>query len=253
MMFRKRSGDCRTTAPRAACVALLGVFLFATEPGAAADVWGGSLAVTSDYFMRGISRSNDQATPQLDLHYSNSAGFLAGVFVSNTQINSYQPRNVELSAFIGFAWSAGEDWRTKILVSHYAYPWSNAGTQYNYDELDVDLAYQGWLHLSVGYSPNSPRYVPYPYESLLGVTEKSAELSLQRQLLGKLSATAGVGYSYLDGPFPGGYTYWSIGSAYDLQTVSFVLAYVDTTAEAKSLFYNAAATGRWTGTVIWRF
>ncbi len=50
----------------------------------------------------------------------------------------------------------------KILVSHYAYPWNNAGTQYNYDELDLDLAYQGWLHVNVGYSPNAPRYVPYP-------------------------------------------------------------------------------------------
>jgi uncharacterized protein (TIGR02001 family) len=253
MMFEKRPGDREKSAPRAATIALLGIFLLAAEPGAAADVWGGSLAVTSDYFVRGISRSNDQATPQLDLHYSNSAGLLAGVFASNTQINSFEPRNAELSAFIGFAWSAGEDWRTKILVSHYAYPWNNAGTQYNYDELDVDLAYQGWLHLSVGYSPNSPRYVPYPYDSLLGVTEKSAEVSLQRPVVGKLSATAGVGYSHLGGPFSGGYTYWSVGGSYDLQAVSLVLSYVDTSAEAKSLFYNEAATGRWTGTVIWRF
>ncbi len=252
-MLETRFAELAQAARRAQRLASLAVLLLASAPCAAADVWGGSLALTSDYFVRGISRSNDQATPQLDLHYSNSAGLLAGVFASNTQIDSYEPRNVELSAFVGFAWSLGEEWRTKILVSHYAYPWNNAGTQYNYDELDLDLAYQGWLHVNVGYSPNAPRYVPYPYDRLIGVTEKSAEVSLQRPILGKLSATAGVGYSFLDGPDSGGYTYWSVGGSYDLQTVSLVLSYVDTTAEAKSLFYNAAATGRWTGTVIWRF
>ncbi len=252
-MLETRFGELAQAARRARRLAPLAVLLLASAPCAAADVWGGSLALTSDYFVRGISRSNDQATPQLDLHYSNSAGFLAGLFASNTQIDSYEPRNVELSAFIGFAWSLGEEWRTKILISHYAYPWNNAGTQYNYDELDVDLAYQGWLHVNVGYSPNAPRYVPYPYDRLIGVAEKSAEVSLQRPILGKLSATAGFGYSFLDGPDSGGYSYWSVGGSYDLQTVTLVLSYVDTSAEAKSLFYNAAATGRWTGTVIWRF
>ncbi len=107
--------------------------------------------------------------------------------------------------------------------------------------------------MSVGYSPNSPRYVPYPYDSLhrrngeIGRGEPATTDPRQ------VSATAGVGYSYLDGPESGGYTYWSVGGSYDLQTVSLVLSYVDTSAEAKSLFYNAAATGRWTGTVIWRF
>jgi uncharacterized protein (TIGR02001 family) len=251
--FRTRSNDGEKISRRAHGIALLVCFVFASAPCAAADVWGGSLALTSDYFVRGISRSNDQATPQLDLHYSNSAGFLAGVFASNTQINSREPRNAELSAFVGFAWNVGEEWRTKILANHYAYPWSMAGAEYNYDELDLDIAYQGWLHLAFGYSPNAPRYVPYPYDILMGVTEKSAEISLQRQIRGTLSATAGVGYSYLNGPDSGGYTYWSIGGSYDLKSVSLVLSYVDTTAEAKSLFYNAAAKGRWTGTVIWRF
>jgi len=252
-MFETSSGDGEKLALRARCFALLGVFFCASVQCEAADVWGGSLALASDYLVRGISRSNDQAAPQLDLHYSNSAGFLAGVFASNTQIDPYQPRNVELSAFIGFAWSLGEAWRTKILVSHYAYPWNKTGADYNYDEVDLDLAYQGWLHVSAGYSPNTPRYLPYPYDALVGEAEKSAEISVQRPLVGTFSYTAGVGYSFLNGPDSGGYTYWSIGGSYDLQSVSLVLSYVDTSAEAKSLFYNAAATGRWTGTVIWRF
>ncbi len=99
--------------------------------------------------------------------------------------------------------------------------------------------------------PTAPRYVPY--RGLLGVSSESAEVDLQRPLLAKLSATAGVGYSYFAGPEPAGYAYWSVGAAYDLAPVSLALSYVDTTAGAKALFYNAAADHRWTGTVIWRF
>ena len=50
-----------------------------------------------------------------------------------------------------------------------------------------------------------------------------------------------------------GYGYWSVGAAYDLAPVSLALSYVNTTAEAKALFYDAAADNRWLGTIIWRF
>jgi uncharacterized protein (TIGR02001 family) len=230
--------------------AVLGMHLQVCE---AADAWGGSLGLASDYFVRGISRTNDEPALQLDLHYSSNNGFLAGIFASNTQIDPHQPKDVELSGFIGFAWNVNEDWRGRLLASHYAYPWNRLGKQYNYDEIDFDVAYQGWLHFSLDYSPNAPRFLPPPYSGLIGVTEKSAEVNMQRQIIGKLSATAGLGYAFLDGPESGGYTYWSLGAAYDLQSFSLVLSYVDTTAEAKALFYNAAATGRWVGTVLWRF
>jgi len=35
--------------------------------------------------------------------------------------------------------------------------------------------------------------------------------------------------------------------------VTLAVSYVNTTAAAKTLFYNAAADGRLTATVIWRF
>jgi len=219
----------------------------------AANEWGGSAALTSDYYVRGISRTSDNPALQLDLHYASASGFLVGAFASNTQIDPGEPHDVELSGFIGYTRDLGDEWRGRLLVSHYAYPWNQAGSHYNYDELDFELAYQGWLHFSVGYSPNSPRFLQKPSRYVIGVTEKSAELNLQRQVFGKFSATAGAGYSFLDGPRSGGYAYWSAGAAYDFRSLTLVLSYVDTTAEAKALFYNAAATGEWTATAIWRF
>jgi uncharacterized protein (TIGR02001 family) len=218
---------------------------------AAAGQWGGSLDITSDYIVRGISRSNEQAALQLDLHYTNTSGFMAGLFASNTQIDPDAAKDVELDAFVGYQWTVGSDWRGKILASHYAYPWNQAGSGYDYDELDVDLAFQDWVSASLVYSPNAVRFLRY--RGLIGVASESAEVNLQRPVVGKLYATGGIGYSRYEGPDPTDYTYWSVGAVYTIAPVSLALSYVDTTAGAKALFYNDAAGGRWVGTIIWRF
>ena len=225
--------------------------LLGTPRSAAAADWGGSLGLTSDYIVRGISRSDDHAALQLDVHYLNASGLLAGAFASNTKIDPDEPSDVELDAFVGFAWSEGNDWRGKILASHYAYPWNRHGSGYDYDELDFDWAFQEWLDVSISYSPDAPHYLPY--RGLIGVTSESGELNVQRPVWGKLSAAAGVGYAHYAGPDGAGYAYWSLGAAYDLAPVSLVLSYVDTSAGAKALFYNEAAAHQWMGTVIWRF
>ena len=237
---------------RAAVAILVGFGCVSTQTRAADD-WGGSVALTSDYFVRGITRTDNNPALQLDFHYSNPDGFLAGVFASNTQIDRNEPKDAELSGFVGFAWNLDEAWRARVLGSLYVYPWNHAGSHYDYAELDLDVSYRGWLHFDVGYSPDSPRFLAFPYRALIGVTEKSGEVSAQRQVLGKLSLTAGVGYSFLDGPDSGGYMYWSTGASYDFQSLTLSVAYVDTSAGAKALFYNAASTGQWTGTLIWRF
>jgi uncharacterized protein (TIGR02001 family) len=250
-MLERGLGGCEVVRLLAGGIVLSVSLAIGTPRCAGADLWGGSLGITSDYFVRGISRSNDRAALQLDLYYLNTSGFVAGLFASNTQIDPVVASTAELDGFLGFTWTSGSDWQGKILASHYAYPWNRAGSGYNYDELDADVAFQEWLHVTVVYSPNAPVFTPN--RGLTGVTSNSAEVNLQRPVLGKLSAMAGIGYSHFNGPYPAGYTYWSAGVAYDFSPVSLILSYVNTTAGAKALFYNAAADGRWTGTVIWRF
>ena len=252
-LFESLFGGCEIVRWRATAGALIFSVAFTTQTKAA-EKWGGSSALSSDYLVRGISRTSGGAALQLEFHYVDSTGFLAGAFVSNSRFDSHDREDAELSAFIGYVWSVSEEWRGKVLASHYVYPWNQSGSAYDYDELDVDLSYQGWLHFIVGYSPNTWRLYRDRYQiDLIRVSEKSAEVNLQRQVFGKFSLTAGAGYSYLSGPDSGGYPYWSGGAAYDLAPVTLALSYVDTSASAKPLFYNAAATGRWTATVLWRF
>jgi uncharacterized protein (TIGR02001 family) len=249
-VFGRGSGGCEVVRLLANGILLSVGLAIGSAHCAAADLWGGSVGITSDYLVRGVSRSNDRAALQLDVHYLDSSGFVAGLFASNTQIDRHLPENVELDVFLGFVWRGTDDWQGRALVSHYAYPWNLAGSSYDYTELDLDVSYRGWLNLALVYSPDAPLEA---YHRYIGVSSEAAEASLQRRLVGKLSATAGVGYAYYGGPDPAGYVYWSVGTAYDLAPVSLALSYVNTSASAKALFYNAAADNRWTGTVIWRF
>jgi uncharacterized protein (TIGR02001 family) len=235
----------------AAGVLLMAGLLAGSRACRAADGWGGSVDVTSDYLVRGISRSDDHAAAQLDLHYLDGSGAVAGMFVSNSQIDPYASRGAEVNGYAGYTWSAGSDWRGKILAGYYGYPGNADGSRYNYAEVDLDVAYQQWLHAACSYFPDARRYLPSG--ALIHVNAVSAELNLQRPILGKLSGTAGIGYYDLGEPQPTGYAYWSAGAAYDLSSVSLAVSFVDASSAAKSLFYNAATGGRWTGTILWRF
>jgi len=213
-LLGRRSGGCEVVRRLAVgIVGALGLGL-GTAHGAEGDRWGGSLDATSNYVVRGITRSDDHGALQLDLHYLDASGFVAGLFASNTQINSRVSSSAEIDAFVGFTWTRGDDWQGRSLLSHYAYPWSKAGSAYNYNELSATVSYREWLNIDLAYSPDSPVWSAYQHR-LIGVGLESAEVSLQHRVLGKLSAAAGLGYAHYDGQEPSGYGYWSAGASYD--------------------------------------
>ena len=219
--------------------------------GDAAESWGGSLAATSDYLVRGISRSNQGAALQADMHVATDRGFIGGAFASNIKFDSQDRRSAEFSAFLGFAWRPSRDWRAKIFASYYGYAWNDSGSQYNYAELAFEGAYDDWLNADVIYSPDAPRYLSGM--GLTAVDSETAELTLHTPWRHRLAATAGLGYSRLGGPRSAAYAYWSAGAVMDLAPWSISLTYVNTSPEAAALFYSSAAHNRWTATLIWRF
>ena len=233
-------------------VSLASALLLCARSGFAADSWGGSVTASSDYLVRGISRTDDHAALQFDFHYANSSGLIAGLFASNSQVYPGASEDVELSPFVGFAWTVSDDWHTRVLGAHYSYPWNRAGSHYDYDEVDLEAEYRGWLNAGITYSPNMP-YVSRYESQLRSAASESAQIDLQHRLVGKLMGNAGVGYAYLAGPNAVGYGYWSIGLNYDLRPFTLAATYVGTTSQPEVLFYGTSGGGRWTGTVIWRF
>jgi uncharacterized protein (TIGR02001 family) len=219
--------------------------------GHAAESWGGSFAITSDYLVRGISRSNQAPAAQADLHVATDSGFIGGAFASSVKFDEGDHRNAELSAFVGYAWQPTSAWRAKLLASYYGYVWNDSGSQYNYAELSFEAAFDDWLDVGLVYSPDAPRYVSG--KGLAGVSAETAEITARTPWRHRMAASAGVGYSQLGGAGGGGYVYWSVGGVLDLAPWSFSVSYVDTSAEAAALFYSGAAHNRLAATVIWRF
>lgn len=237
---------------RAATLGLLLVLIAAMPLHAiASDLWGGSIGFTNDYLVRGISRSNHDAGLQGDVHAATRSGFIGGLFVSTIAVLPRASRNAELNPYLGFTWALNNAWRTKIIGTHYAYPWIDAGTRYHYDELSADATYRDWLNFNVVYSPNYAHYIPY--RGPTGVVVKSGEMNLQAALRHNLTAAAGLGISHVAGPDPSAYLYWSAGIRYDLAPAMLSVTYVNTSAGATDLFYEAAARNRWNVAIIWHF
>ncbi|GAC1311196.1 MAG: hypothetical protein NVSMB10_19250 [Steroidobacteraceae bacterium] len=228
---------------------LLGASLLVPR-GNAAETFGGSLAVTSDYVVRGISRSNQRAALQADAHVVTDGGLAGGIFASSVQFDEGDHRNAEINPFLGFSWLVSDTWRAKSLVSYYVYAWNDSGSQYNYAELSLVAAFRDWLDLDLYYSPNSPRYVRG--RGLTGVSTESAQITVRTPLRHQVAASAGLGYSQVSGPGGGGYPYWSAGGIVDLAPWTVSLSYIDTTAEA-ALLYSAAAHHQWGVSVIWQY
>lgn len=233
-----------------AAATLLGMLMVAA-PGVAADMWGGTLGITSDYLVRGITRSDDQAALQGDLHYVHDSGLLAGASVSSVRFQPQESTDVELNGIVGYAWRHGEDWQGKVFVGYYVYPWLRRRSNYDYEEATMDVNYRGWLDASVSYSPNYRRFVPT--RGLIGTSEVAIDFNTQIPLFWHVALIGGVGYSHFGGPNGEGYVYGSVGAGLDVSGWALAVSYVDTAYDAKTLFYNAAVGARWVGTVVWRF
>ena len=217
----------------------------------AGERWGGSVALTTDYRLRGISQSDESPAVQIDLHYDAASGWLAGLWASTIRRNRYQPTSGEVDALVGYRWAIDSDWSAKLTAVHYMYPWDSLAHSYDYDELIAATAYRDRAFLTVAYSPDA---VPFPARWQAGrPAALSYELTLRLPLAASLFGSGGVGHYQLHDQQASSYWYWSAGLGYGLERLHFDLTYFGTSSIANSLFYDEVAGNRWAGTVTWSF
>jgi uncharacterized protein (TIGR02001 family) len=217
----------------------------------AADGWGGSIALTSDYLLRGVSQSEGAAALQADLHYDLPSGLLMGLWASSVKLNSQEPTTTEIDAFLGYRWSVGPEWSTKLSAIHYAYPWNDPDAHYDYDEIVAGAAYLDRWFLTVAYSPNTSRYSPQGL--IRNRAAFSYDTALQIPLKWALSGSAGIGYYDVSRLVGTGYWYWNAGLGYDFPPLHLDVTYAGTSRSAPALLYNDGRLRRWAVTLMWRF
>lgn len=123
--------------------------LFAFEGKAHAQV-SGSITLVSDYFYRGISLSDDQAVPQLNLVYDNPDGWYAGAFGSKVRVNSKNSDGEQILLYSGFSHrlNSGMVWEAGATGSLFP-----KATDLNYGEIFTGVMVDN-LSARIYYSPN---------------------------------------------------------------------------------------------------
>ncbi len=229
---------------------LLLTFVWIPVPSFATNSWGGSVDISTDYMVRGISHSGHNASVQSDVHVVSQSGFIGGLLVSTARTLPENGYSIEASPYVGMTWTLADGWRSKVIAAHYAYIGDSNGASYNYNELSADVTYQEWLNFSIAFSPDAKRYIAYL--GLTKATNQSADVNVRADLHHALTASAGLGAEHLSGPNSSTYVYWSVGLDYDLKPAVLTLSYVNTT-NAEVSYYNAAVRNQWCATLIWRF
>lgn len=148
----------------------------------------GNVAMTTDYFYRGITQSDSSAALQGTISISHESGFYLTVWGSSIDFAS----GLELDPAIGYAGEAGGV-AYDVGILHYGYPGStaeDAGAKYDFTEVYGSVAFGG-AKFGVAYSPE-----------FFGETGDSIYLNASYGMeVGGFGLSAAVGYNILDDEF----------------------------------------------------
>jgi uncharacterized protein (TIGR02001 family) len=165
----------------------------------------GSLSLTSNYFWRGYSKSNDHLAAQGFVDYQQPNGFFAGSWLSQVDFDddmSSDAARWELSPYIGWSFALSGDWRTNVQLVRYFYDGEIFGASANYNELNVNAHFRDLLSAQFAYANDAYNQGKATYDSYL---------SGRYPLTDALQISAGAGYSVARKVLVYNAYYWDAG------------------------------------------
>jgi uncharacterized protein (TIGR02001 family) len=235
--------------------AMLAVVLLLPPATGLAEGWQTSLALTSDYILRGVSQTNGDPALQATVAYWHPTGWYGGTWASNvdTARRYYSPAGTqtELNLFIGYGRRLETDWVIDLKAVRYLYLDDPAPVGYDYTEFSVGVAWREHLYASLSVSPDS---------TLLGrtgvvrdSTVVTGEVSMQQPLSPWLTWWIGAGYQDLSDALHTGYAFGGTSLALQFRHVTLEVGHYRTDAEAVSLFGSRLAGDHTVLTAILNF
>ena len=123
--------------------------------GAAQAELGANLGVSSNYYFRGVSQTDDAAAISGSVDYGNESGFYLGTWMSNVDFGGKEDMEVDLYA--GFAGDLGSGLGYDIGALYYWYPGAGGddqGGELDYTEVIGSLSF-GPITATLGYTVDS--------------------------------------------------------------------------------------------------
>jgi uncharacterized protein (TIGR02001 family) len=208
------------------------------------------LAVSSDYVVHGVTRSQGNPIVQAQLGWTGDSGWSAGAWLSTIDLNPGRGPTREIDPYVGKRWMLGRDWSLRSDLTRYLFRPRLQGVAYDYTELRGALSFRDVLEIAIGFAPDYSGYSwrgPARDRTML-TYEASAHFPATRWL----SLNAGAGRRDLQDAFGVSYWYWSAGTETSFDRVSFALSYIGTSHAAVDLYGSEYAGDRMVATVAVR-
>lgn len=216
---------------------------------ACADDWSGSLGLSSDYRLRGISYSDRQPTATLDTTYRLDTGWAFGAGLATLDRDADR-RRLLISASLSHAWQFDADWSGELGLARSHYTGSTQRRAYDSDELSASLSWRGRLSGSLMATPRYARI-----DSVTGERRSAAaygaELSLRQPLVGALALDVGLGYLDSHAVSRRGYGYGNVGLAWARGPAQVFLSHIASQAAKREFASPARARPAWVASLLW--
>ena len=238
------------TPPAAAIPRAARLLLALAAPAALAQQVQAHLSVSSDYVVRGVSRSQGDPTLQAQLGADLGSGWALGLSAATMNLNPGRGPNRELGVYLSRATSLDRDWTLGGTVVTYRYAAQIPGLDYDYSEARVELSWRERLQLGIAVSPD------YSIGTRLGVARDSTSLDYTLTLLLPLSEpvalSAGVGRFDLSDGLGLRFWYWSAGAVYTGRRFSLALTFTGAEPVTRAMFNDVSTGDRLIATASWR-
>lgn len=231
-----------------------------TAPVVQAAEWNASLGLTSDYIVRGLTRSQHDGAVQGNVSLQGEQPWTAGIWASSVTLYDGGPRHAEVDYFLAGELPLSNDWQLGGQATRYQFIGGSSAVSYDYSELALSLSFQDTITASVSWSPDYTYVYSYPGHSgysgsgysggIAAATDTSVsyELTARHPLSRHVLAVAGVGHTELGDP-DRAYSFWSGGAEISWDRVALNLSYLSSDNDARRLFRNLASQNVWVATL----
>jgi uncharacterized protein (TIGR02001 family) len=195
----------------------------AAAPAPVHAALGGSVDITSDYVLRGVSQSAGKAAWQGDVHWDFPAGWSSGLWTSQVALAPHS-NTWEVDSYLQWHRALSADLDLGAAATYYSYPGDPRPVDYNYGELSLSLMWRDQIRIAASWTPSVALY-----SSSDGLAADHQVLTLEagwhRDLPSNLDLTAGIGfydppglgyasYTYGDATLGWKYGHWRVNVAW---------------------------------------
>jgi uncharacterized protein (TIGR02001 family) len=220
-------------------------------PAGAAPGIGGSVSASTDYILRGVSQTQNQAVVQADLHLALRDSWSVGIWASPVRLLPAS-KTLELNLYSQWRLPVSSSASATVGAIYYTFPNDPRSVPYNYVELSGGLSWRDRILFNAYLAPDVTVF-SLTYGRATHRRTWSAELAVSQPLAWQLQLRAGVGYYDAVGLRDAGYSYGSAGITRELGRFQAELSYVWVAAAQHRSYSIGPAGGPLNATLSWRF